>query len=118
MGDVRIVSSVGANKLWASTVFNSTVSNETIAQFLRNSGVTWTTRGSIETNTGAGNFGAFVGLARGNAGAARAAVWESATLIRDPYSQKTKGSVELVLNYLWAFAIPRVANFKRLKFVT
>ena len=118
LGDVRIVSSVGANKLWSSTIHNSTVSNETIAQFLRNSGVTWTTRGSIETNTVNGDFGAFVGLSRGNAGAARAAVWESATLIRDPYSGKTKGEVHLILNYLWAFAIPRTANYKRLKFVT
>ena len=118
MGDVRIVSSVGSNKLWSSTVFNSTVSNDTLAQFLRASGVSWTTRGHIDTNTANGDFGAFVGLSRGNAGAARAAVWESATLIRDPYSGKTKGEIELVLNYLWAFAIPRVANFKRLKFVT
>ena len=67
---------------------------------MRNSGVTWTTRGSIETNTANGDFGAFVGLSRGNTGAARAAVWDSATLVRDPYSGKVKGEVELVLNYL------------------
>ena len=97
MGDCRIVATVGSNKLWGSTIHNATASNETIAQFLRSSGVAWTVRGGVEAATAAGDFGAFVGLSRGNLGAARAAVWESGQMIRDPYSSKNKGEIELTL---------------------
>ena len=116
--DIRIVASVGTNVLWMTTLQAAAVDNMTVAQFLRASGISWTTRGNIDTATSNGDFGAYLGLAQGVAGAAQAAVWESASMIRDPYSGATKGEVGVVLNTLWDFAIPRPANFKRLKYVT
>ena len=118
MGDIRIVTSVGANVLWYGTVANSAAENQTVAQFLMASGMSWTTRGGIDTNTANGDFGAYVGLGRGIDGAGIAAVWEQAQLIRDPYSGAKTGEVQLTLNYLWQMAFPRTANFKRLKFVS
>ena len=82
------------------------------------SGMSWTTRGGIETATSNGDFGGYVGLGRGIEGAGIAAVWEQAQLIRDPYTGATKGEVQLTLNYLWQLAFPRSANFKRLKYIT
>ena len=99
------------------TLINSAASNETLAEFLRRNGVTWTVRGDIETNTAADDFGAFIGLSRGIDGAARAPVWMGANLITDPYSGADKGEVQLTLSYLWNFIIPRTDNFRRLKFV-
>ena len=116
--DLNIVLSVGANQLMLSTREAATVSSETMARFLRNNGITWSTRGDIETATGNGKFGAFIGLKRGQAGTAVAPVWSAATLIRDPYSGAAKGEVQLTLSYLWAFGIPRTDNYRRLKFVT
>ena len=105
LGDLGIVTSVGANVLWGSTVA-SAVENQTLAQFLRANGMSWGARYDIDTNTANGDFGAYVGLRRGIEGAAIAAVWESATMIRDPYSNAAKGEVALTLNYLWDFGIP------------
>ena len=116
--DLRIVASVGTNILWMTKLQAATVDNMTVAQFLRASGIDWTTRGNIDTNTANGDFGAYLGLSQGIAGAAQAAFWESASMIRDPYSGATKGEVGIVLNTLWDFAIPRTSNFKRLKYVT
>ena len=118
MADVRIVTSVGTNVLFYGTIHAATVDNETVAQFLMRSGMNWTVRGGIDTNTANGDFGAYVGLNRGIEGAGIAAVWEQAQLIRDPYSGADKGEVELTLNYLWQLAFPRGDNFKRMKFVT
>ena len=116
--DVKVVASVGTNVLWMTTIQAAAVENQTIAQFLRASGIDWTTRGGIDTATANGDFGAYIGLASGVEGASIAAVWESASMIRDPYSGATKGEVGVVLHTLWDFAIPRPANFKRLKYVT
>ena len=80
MADVRVVSSVGANVLWYGTVHAATVDNETVAQFLMRSGMVWTVRGGIDTNTANNDFGAYVGLNRGIEGAGIAAVWEQAQL--------------------------------------
>ena len=118
MSDIRIVSSVGANVLWHGTVHAATVDNETVAQFLMRSGMNWTVRGGIDTNTANNDFGAYVGLNRGIEGAGIAAVWEQAQLIRDPYTGADSGEVSLTLNYLWQLAFPRGDNFKRMKFVT
>ena len=118
LGDLRVVTSVGANVLWYGSIHNSTADNQTIAQFLMASGLSWMARGSIDTNTANGDFGAYVGLARGIEGAGIAAVWEQGQLIRDPYTGASKGEVQLTLNYLWQLAFPRTDNFKRLKFVT
>ena len=117
MGDLRVVSTVGANTLWRGTITNEAASNQTIGAFLMENGLTWGVRGGIETATAAGDFAAFIGLGRGIEGAGIAAVWESAQLIRDPYTNATSGEVKLTLNYLWQMAFPRTANFKRLKYV-
>ena len=116
--DLNIVLSVGANQLLLSTRELAAVSSETMARFLRNNGVTWSTRGEIDTATGNNKFGAFIGLKRGQAGTAVAPVWSAATLIRDPYSGAKSGEVQLTLSYLWAFGVPRTDNYRRLKFVT
>lgn len=118
LGDLRVVTSVGANTLWYGSIHNSATDNQTIAQFLMASGLSWLARGSIDTNTANGDFGAYIGLGRGIEGAGIAAVWEQGQLIRDPYSGASKGEVQLTLNYLWQLAFPRTDNFKRLKFVT
>ena len=115
--DLRIVASVGTNVLWMTKLQAAAVDNMTVAQFLRASGISWTTRGGIDTATSNGDFGAYVGLAQGIAGAAQAAVWESASLIRDPFTGAAKGEVGIVLNTLWDFKLPRTSNFKRLKYV-
>ena len=46
-----------------------------------------------------------------------AAVRNQGRLVRDEFTGKAKGEVELVLDYQWDFALPRTANFKRLKYV-
>lgn len=118
MADLRIVTSVGTNTLWLSTIANSAAENQTLAQFLAASGMSWMARGEIDTNTANGDFGAYVGLGRGITGAGVAAVWDSAMLIRDPYSNAAKGEVALTMSHLWAFGLPRPSNFRRLKFVS
>lgn len=118
MADLSVVAAQGANTLWYSTIHNSAADNETIARFLMAAGLTWTTRGEIEADTDNCNFGAFIGLGRGMMGAGVAPVWNRAELVTDRYSGATKGEVQLTLNYLWSFGLPRTANFKRLKFVT
>ena len=120
--DLNIVSSVGANALWEGTtlaVASETASIfKTLASFLRENGISWMTRGGIDTATTNGKFGAFVGLARGIENAGVAAMWDEAMLIRDEFSGANKGEVNLTLCTFWDFALPRAANFKRLKFVS
>ena len=118
LGDLRIVTTVGSNVLWTGQVHAATVENQTVAQFLRNSGIDWTTRGEIEENTANGDFGAFVGLSRGIDGAGIAIVHDSGQMIVDPYTDADDGGVRLTLNYLWDFGLPRPANFRRIKYVT
>ena len=117
-GDVRIVTSVGSNVLWLTTAQAATVENQTIAQYLRASGIMWNTRGAIDTATSNGDFGAYIGLSQGIGGAAVAAVWEQANMVRDPFTGAGKGEIGITLNTLWDFAIPRTSNFKRLKYVS
>ena len=116
---LQTVLSVGAMQLWMYTLANSGNSvDTTILEFLRRAGITATSRADIETATTNDKFGAFIGRARGIEGAGVAAIWESAQLIRDPYSGAKKGEIALTLNYLWNFGLPRPANFARIKFVT
>ena len=117
LGDLNIVASVGSNTLWVST-FPTNNRNETLAQILRSNGVNWTTRGEIETATTNGKFGAYIGLQRGIENAAVAPVWNSGQMIVDPYSGAKSGEVQLSLNFLWGFKIPRTSSFRRLKYVT
>lgn len=116
--DLGVVASVGAGTLWLKTIHSTQTTNQTISQFLRESGLSWRMRGELETDTANGDFGAFVGLKRGIADAACAAIWNSGELIRDQYSGAKSGEVSITLSYYWGFKVPRVANFKRVKFVT
>ena len=118
MDQVTMIATVGSNQLWGTTIQAAAVENQTVAQFLRASGVSWTVKGDVETATANGDFGAFFGLQRGMEGAGVAPVWMSASLVRDPYTAAAKGNVALTLSYLWAFALPRGANFKRLQYVS
>lgn len=122
LDDIRIVASVGANTLWESTVLSVTSETssvfKTLASFLRENGITWRTRGEIDTATTNGKFGAFVGLSRGIEGAATAAMWDEGMLVRDEFSGASKGEVQLTLHYFWDFQIPRASNFARIKFVS
>ena len=116
-GDLNAVLAVGANTLWSHTLANTGASvDTTISEFLRRFGLSWLTRGEIETATDDGDFAAFVGLGRGLEGAGVAAVWEAGELIRDPYSGAAKGEVALTLCYLWNFGLPRASNFARVTF--
>lgn len=122
LGDLRIVSSIGANTLWESTILaigGDTASVfKTLGKFLHDCGLNWRARGDIETATGNGKYGAFIGLNRNISGAAVAPVWASAQLIRDPYSGASKGEVALTLSHYWGLAFPRKSSFARLKFVS
>lgn len=117
LGDLRVVAAIGAWRLWENTIANAAAENQTVAQFLRAAGLSWSARGEIEDATAAGDFGAFVGLGRGIAGAAVAPVWADAMLITDPYTGAAKGETALTLSYHWNFAFVRTANFRRVKFV-
>ena len=117
VSDLRVVASIPSYQLWESQIHLAAVSPETIAQFMRGAGMSWTTRGNLASNTSANAFGAYVGLGRGIEGAAVAAIWEDAELIRDPYSDAASGTVALTLHTSWGFAITRENNFKRLKYV-
>ena len=114
--DLRCVLTTGSHTLCAVTIANSAAENQTLLGFLKANGLMCSVRGDLEDNTADGDFGAFVGRARGIAGAAVAAVWSSAQLIVDPYTAAAKGEVALTLSYLWAFGLPRAANFARIKF--
>ena len=117
LADLSVVTAIGAWRPWEDTIVNSAADNQTLAAFLREAGLSWSSRGGIEDATANGDFAAFVGRRRGIAGAGVAAVWEAAELIRDPYSGAAKGEVALTLSYLSNFGLPRTANFQRLKFV-
>jgi hypothetical protein len=116
--DLSVVAAQGANTLWYSTIHNSSADNQTVAKFLMDAGLSWMVRGHIESNTANGDFGAFIGLARGMAGAGVAPVWNRGELVRDPYSNANKGEVKLTVNWLWNFGLVRAANFARIKFVS
>ena len=118
LGDLNVVASVGAWRLWENTIINAVADNMTLAAFLRMAGLSWSARGEIDANTANNDFGAFIGRSVGIDGAGVAAVWEAGELIRDPYSGAAKGEVALTLCYLWDFGLPRTSNFARVKFVT
>ena len=78
LSDVRIVTSVGANVYWYGSIHNSAVERGGQSEHRAvpdGFGLSWTARGGIDTNTGNGKFGAYIGLARGVDGAGIAAVW-------------------------------------------
>ena len=99
-------------------MINDAADNMTLAQFLRASGLMWTVRGDIDTNTAADDFGGFIGRGRGLMGAiVLHPVWNSGMLVRDNITGAGKGEVILTLSYFWNFALVRAANFARIKFV-
>ena len=116
--DLKTVLSVGAQRLWMSTLANSGAAvDTTIEEFLRRAGIATTSRGGIDTATTAGKFGAFVGRGRGLVGAGISAQWSDAMIIIDPYGSNAKsGEIALTMNSFWAFGLPRPSNFARLKF--
>ena len=117
--ELRTVLSVGAQRLWMSTLANSGGSvDTTIAEFLKRAGIELSSRGGIDTATTNGKFGAFVGRGRGIEGAGIAATWSDGMLIVDPYTAARSGEIQLSMNTFWNFALPRPSNFARLKFVT
>ena len=118
LGDLNVVSAVGAYRLWETTVINSTSTVTTLAKFLRDAGLSWAARGSIEDATANGDFAAFVGRRMGIDGAGVAALWSAGELIRDPYTDAAKGTVHLTMCWLWDFGIVRPDNFQHLKFVS
>lgn len=117
LDDLRVVASVGAYRLWASTIHNAAADNQTIAAFMKMAGLSWMARGEIDEATAASDFGAFIGRRRGISGAAVCPVWDRGALIRDPYSGAAKGEIALTLATFWNFGLPRTSNFARLKFV-
>ena len=117
--ELRTVLSVGAQRLWMSTLANSGGSvDTTIAEFLKRAGIELSSRGGIDTATTNGKFGAFVGRGRGIEGAGIAATCSDGMLIVDPYTASRSGEIQLSMNTFWNFALPRPSNFARLKFVT
>ena len=116
LGDLNIVASVGSYRLWANTIINSAADNMTLAQFMMASGLSWGSRANIDTATADGDFGAFVGRARGIEGAGVACVWDAGNMIVDEISESEAGIVKLVMNYLWNVGYPRLDNFARVKF--
>ena len=114
LADVRIVTSVGATRLWRQTSAN-TNRNESLAQVFMANGLNWKTRAGIATTTAANDFLAAVGLMRGNMGAGVCPVWQGAELIRDKYSGAASGQVQLTLNAFWNFGLVRSSNFARVK---
>ena len=116
--DLRVVLSVGAKRLWMSTLANSGGSvDTTIEEFLKRAGIETSSRGGIDTATTAGKFGAFVGRSRGIEGAGIAAYWADGIILVDPYSSARSSEIRLSLHTFWAFGLPRPSNFARLKFV-
>ena len=116
--DLRVVLSVGAMRLWMSTLANSGQAvDTTISEFLSRAGIETSSRGGIDAATTAGKFGGFVGRGRGIEGAAVSAIWSDGMLIVDPYTAAKSGEIQLSMNTFWAFGLPRPSNFGRLKFV-
>ena len=114
LGDVKVVASVGATRLWRQSSANAN-RNESIGQVLRANGLMWRTRAGIATTTATGDFLAAVGLMRGNMGAGVCPVWQGAELIRDKWTGAASGQVELTLNAYWNFGLVRASNFARVK---
>lgn len=116
--DLKIVAAVGAHRLWCRTIFLPSADGTNMKTALGRNGISWMVRGDIETDTTNGDWGAFIGRARGLQGSGVAAIWDEGLLIRDPYSNADTGEVALTLSYFWDLGFPRPSNFGRLRFVT
>ena len=117
LADLNVIMSVGMWRLAANTVINSAADNQTLGQFLMASGLSYSSRANIDTATASGDYGAFVGRARGIEGAGVAAVWGgSGQMIVDEVTRAGEGEVVLTMHHLWAYDLPRHQNFARVKF--
>ena len=117
--DLKVVLSVGAQRLWMSTLANSgNAADTTISEFLTRAGIVFSARGGINTATTNNTFGAFVGRARGIEGAGVAPTWADAQIIVDPFTSARSSEINLSLSTFWNFGLVRPSNFARLKFVT
>ena len=116
LGDLRTVLALGAFREWHSTI-PIAGTDSLLSSIIKTSGLDYRVRAGIATTTAADTWAAFVGRGRGIDGAAIAAVWEAARFVVDPYVGAAKGEVSLTLHVLWAFGVPRPANFGRLKYV-
>ena len=112
--DLRVVAALGWSTLMASTMANSAVSNQTLQAFLNDNGVTFRARGGLAAGTGSSALFAVIGLQRGMAGAVQGAIWDSAELVRDPYSGASKGTVSLTLSSYWNYQVVRATNLATL----
>ena len=112
-GDLRAAFSVPYSTLAMSTL---PVTNrpETLGAILRENGVSWRTRASLDNGTADGDLLAVIGLGRGIVGAAVAAMWSAGELIVDQYSGAKAGKIGLALNAYWDFEVPRPSNFAKL----
>ena len=117
MSDLRPVISAPYNTLLLSTLPTSN-SSETLAAILRANGFNARVRPDIDDATTNGKTLGIIGRAGGIAGAAVAAVWSGAELVRDPYSGAKGGKVGVTLHSFWDFAVPRPSNFAKFSAVT
>ena len=62
--DLRIIASAPAYQLWAKTIHAAAVDNQTVSQFLKDSGLTYSVRAGLASNTSADSFAAYVGRGR------------------------------------------------------
>ena len=116
LSDLKIVTSVGATRLWLRTIANAAAENQTLGQFLMASGLSWKTRAGIDTATAADDYAAAVGLSRGIAGCGVCPVWEAAELVRDKWTGAKSGQVQLTLHAYWNWGLVRTSNFQVVKF--
>ena len=106
IGDLKVV--VGRRRLppvgeHRNQLHFSTVT--TLAKFLRDAGLSWSARGSIEDATSNGDYAAFVGRSMGIDGArVSQQLWDAGALLtRDPYTDAAKGTVHLTMTLVVGF---------------
>ena len=116
LSDLKIVTSIPYLQLLLGTSANAQ-RNETVAQVLRNNGVSFRSRVGIGDATTNGKQLAAIGLGQNQVGAAVACFWPGVSLIRDQFSGASAGKVALTSHTLWNFGIVRAGHFARLKAV-
>ena len=119
MSDLMVVASVGADNLWRATdieASNSGANVVTLSSFLRAEGLNWTVKGGLETDTADGDFGAFVGRARGIESAGILGLWRNAELIVDRFSGSESAAIKLTLHSFFDISVPRPTSFARVVF--
>lgn len=115
--DIRVAVTPGFSKYLQTLVFDSTDNAPRVyaAQALASIyGINVRASAHLgDIDGAAGESYAYASLAGGLRGAAALPVWDSVTLIRDPYSNAGKGEIVLTAAGLWNFQIMRAANFAK-----